>query len=161
MLQNRQSLGDHVVVAPACAQATAAGAAIALVAAATEDGVKVIGQTINRRNAQSCVLAIEGLASLAATKTLSFASEYQESGDGSTWDTAVVIEAATVVATGPGGGGNVHFSRELPINLAPKKKFVRFNLTPDLSATSVDIAVWSASCVLSGFDVLPAVQATT
>lgn len=160
MLNPRTDVGAHAVGVAANAQRTAAGAAIALVAGATEDGVKVNGLTINRLNAMSCELEITGVATLAATETLSMAVEYQESGDGTTWDTAVTLQASTVVATGQAGGSNEAVEVSLPLKLKPRKKYIRFNITPTMSASATDTAVWSATCVLAGFDVLPAAQAT-
>lgn len=157
----RTDIGAQVVAVQANAQATAAGAAIALVAGATEDGVKVTGTSINRRDSLSCVLSIMGLASLADTETLSLAVEYQQSADGSTWDTAVAMQASTVAATGSTGGTNETFAVELPLLLKGKKKYIRFNVTPAMSAATTDIAVWSASAILAGYDVLPATQATS
>jgi hypothetical protein len=157
----KTSLGDHTVVVAANSQQDASGDPVILTAGATEDNVEVEGESINRRQAMSCVLAIAGKAKLAATKTISFGVKYQLSADNSTWDTAVVMQAATVAATGGGGGTTEDISVELNLSLKGKKKYIRFNITPDMSATATDTAVWAATCSLAGFTVLPGTQKTT
>jgi len=161
MLHPRTDAGAHAVPVLANWQQDASGDPVILTAGATEDGVKIDGETINRRDALSCVLSIVGKAVLQATETISFAAEYQESDDGSTWDTAVALQASTVAATGDTGGSTEGFAVELPLMLKPLKKYVRFNITPAMSASGTDTAVWAAACDLMGFDVLPAAQATS
>lgn len=129
------------------------GAPSLITAGGTGDGVKVNGATIDRltNRAESLKLAVAGLAALADTKTLSIAVEIQESADASTWDTAVAVEAATVVATGD-GGSNETFCREYDIDLSARKQYVRFNVTPDLSATGTDTAEFIGVAFLAGSD---------
>lgn len=158
MIDPKTSLGDHIVTQFACCQESAAGDPVLLTAGATEDGVEVQGETVNRRDAMSCVLSITGEAKLSSGKTISFGVKYQESADNSTWDTAVVLQASTVAATYI--AGVEEFEVELPLSLKGKKKFIRFNITPVMSHTSTDIAVWSADCILGGFNTLPAAVAT-
>jgi len=152
----KTDINAHVLGAAANAQATAAGVAIVLTAGATEDNVEVEGQTINRQGFSSCVVMIPFLATLAQDKTLSFGVKYQDSADGSTWNTAVVMQAATVAATGDTGGSNESGIVTLNLLLDPLAQYIRFNITPDMSATGTDTAVWAAACVLGGDDTLPA-----
>jgi len=154
----KTSLGDHTVVQFANCQQSAAGDPVLLTAGATEDGVEVTGEAINRRDAMSCVLSITGKAKLASGKTIAFGVKYQTSPDNSTWATAVVLQASTVAAIYI--AGVEEFEVDLPLSLKGKDKFIRFNITPDMSNTTTDIAVWSAACHLGGFNTLPAAVAT-
>lgn len=137
-------------------RSVACGAASA-VAAGAGDATKVTGATINRATYNypgSAKLCISYLTSLTAAKTLSFAVEYEESSDGSSWDTAVAIEAATVVATGALTASVGQ--REYDLDLSARKQYVRYNVTPDLSHTSTDTVVFAANAILGGARSLPA-----
>lgn len=159
MLHPKTDLGNVVKVAKAGSQADSSGDTIILTAGATEDGVKVTGQTIDRKGYDSCVFALGYIATLANTKTISFAVEYQTSANGSSWDTAVALQASTVDATGDGVSTSFHGELEIPLKLgsvSTMKRYIRFNVTPDLSNTSTDTAIWSSVCILGGANVLPA-----
>lgn len=125
------------------------------VAAATEDNVKVTGETIDRQGYDSCVFALTGSSVLTEAKTASIAVEYQDSADGSTWNTAVAMQASTVAATGDTGGSTEDLLVELGLNLRPRQRYVRFNVTLDLSHTSTDTAMWTASAILGGKEATP------
>lgn len=158
MLLPKTDLGGHVVVKAACSQVDASGDTIILTAGATEDGVKIEGETIDRLYFDSCIFSLGAVATLADTKTLAFAVEYQTSADGSTWDTAVALQASTVLITAT-SATTFHGSLKLALKLGQDntmKRYIRFNVTPDLSATGTDTAIWSATCVLAGDDRLPA-----
>lgn len=134
------------------------GNPIAITAAGTGDNTAVTGEKIDRQDYQSCVLVIAGAADLQASETLTLKSiEYQESDDGSSWDTAVSIDSSEVVATGGTGGSDETFLFQSKLNLRGKKRYIRFNFTPDLSASATDTAVAVAVVALGGKDVLPAV----
>ena len=132
-----------------------AGAPVLVTAAGTGDNTKVTGTTVDRKGttggtlADSCVLAIGWVAALTNAKSLAFAVEIQDSADDSTWNTAVVLQASTVAKL---AGSSTNFSGtvELDVNLAPYARYVRFNITPDLSASGTDTATYSAVCVLGG-----------
>jgi len=152
----KTDLTNHVKVAPACGQATAAGVAVVLTAAATEDNVKVTGQSIDRMGYQSCVLSLGCIATLAASETIAFAVEYQDSDDNSTWNTAVALQASTVLLTDSGSGSNLHGSLEIALSLKARARYIRFNVTPNMSASGTDTAVWYANAILAGPQKLPA-----
>lgn len=122
------------------------------VAGATEDNVKVTGETIDRMGYDSAVFVLTGSTVLTAAKTCSVAVEYQDSADGSTWNTAVALQASTVLAT---GAGTKDLLLELALNLRPLLRYVRFNVTLDLSNTSTDTAEWTAAAILGGKESLP------
>jgi hypothetical protein len=126
-----------------------------LTAGGTGDAGALTGATIDRLGYGSASFVISYKTTLAAAATLSFAVEYQESADGTNWDTATALQASTVARTGAvtNGTGLVEFS----LNLEPRKRYIRFNFTPDLSAANTDTAVVSGVAVLGGANVLPAV----
>lgn len=133
-----------------------------LVAAGTGDNTKVNGATINRMAAGgagylSAVLAIAVHAVLTATKDCTIAVEVQESADGSSWDTAVVLRAAAspFTAAQVAAGGDQTAIIEIAENLAPRKQYVRYNVTPDLSHSGTDTAEHAAVLVLGGADASP------
>ena len=117
------------------------------------DNVAITGASIDRLGYGSAVFCIAYKTTLAASETLAFAVEYQESADGSNWDTATAIQASTVAATGAltGGLGRVTF----PLNLEGKKRYIRFNFTPNLSASGTDTANVAGVAILGGSDALP------
>jgi hypothetical protein len=118
------------------------------VAAGTGDNTAVTGASIDRLGYGSASFVIAYKTTLTAAKTLSFAAAYQESSDNSSWDTAVTLQASTVAATGAVTAevGKVRFD----LDLAGKKRYIRFNFTPDLSNTSTDVVDCAAVCVLGG-----------
>jgi len=145
-----QDVQKYVKNVVANAQATAAGVAVVLTAGATEDGIKVTGQTIDRLKFRSVALAVDVLATLGASETIAFAVEYQDSSDGSTWNTAVAMQASTVLLTDSGSGSNLHGTLELSLDLTARQRYIRFNITPDMSASGTDTAVWTANATLGG-----------
>lgn len=150
-----RDVGDFVTVNDACSSENS-GAPSLITAAGTGDATKVTGQTVDRKvgtaKARSCVVSTAYLAALTAAKTISLAHEVQYSDDGSTWDTAVVIEASAVKAT---GAGNKRGVDEHKINLESQKRYFRINVTPDLSHTSTDTATFHTTVVLGGFSQVP------
>lgn len=128
------------------------GAPKVIVAASADDDTKIIGETINRMTygmPVAGVLEISTYYSLADTETLSLAVEIQESADGSAWDTAVALQAETVLVTASGAtvGGTKHSTK---LFLGDRKQYIRFNVTPDLSAGATDTASLSANLLMFG-----------
>lgn len=134
-------------------KAVACGASTA-VAAGAGDATAVTGATIDRLGYGSAKFIISYRTSLTAAKTLSYAAEYQESADGSAWDTATALQTSTVQETGAltNQVGKLAFD----LDLAGKKRYVRFNFTPDLSHTSTDTVDNAATAILGGPVVKPA-----
>jgi hypothetical protein len=121
------------------------------VAAGAGDAAKVTGATIDRLQLTSAKFVGAFQATLTAAATLAAAVEYQESADGSNWDAAVPLQASTVIATGAGGGSTENALVTFDMNLVPRKRYIRFNVTPDLSAGAADICTWAASLVGTGY----------
>lgn len=130
-----------------------------ITAGAALDNVKSTGQGINRKNgtalAHSAVVATGWLASLADTKTLSLAHEVQYSSDNSSFDTAVVIEAATVKVTATAAAATYRGVSEHDLNLMAQKQYLRINTTLDLSAANTDIAIYFTIVMLGGWTQIP------
>lgn len=156
MISPSQDLGGHVKGAYGGCTNTA-GAPIIVVAAGAGDAVANTGASIDRLGYDSCVVTYTSLAALANTKTLSLACEYQTSADNSTWATAVALQASAVVATGSGSGTNESAVTEFDLDLRPLPRYIRFNFTPDLSATGTDEAITTCSVQLGGATIVPAV----
>ena len=156
MLHPKTDIGGHIVAKIANNGAGAAGIPSLVTAAGTGDATKVTGQTINNINGgQSGVLLTSFVAALTDTKSLSFTVEIQESADGSTWDTAEVLQAATVAVLAD-STTNFHGVQRLEVDLKKRKQYVRFNVTPDLSHSGTDTCTWSSVLVVGGDDVLDA-----
>lgn len=145
MHSSRNNIGAEI-------KGVACGAAY-LIAAGAGDATEIDGADINRTGFDSCQVILAWKTTLTAAKTLSIAVELQESDDGTTWDTAEALQASTVVATGAvtDSVGETLFN----VDFAGRKKFIRFNFTPDLSHTSTDTAVVSLAAILGGASVLP------
>jgi len=158
MHPSQQDIASQIVTVDACSSETA-GAPALIVAAGAGDATKVTGQSINRlvngAMANSAQISTAFLAALTAAKTLSLAHEIQESADGSSWDAAEVLQAATVVETGAGNKRGTHAPAALALDLTKRKQYFRVNVTPDLSNTATDTATFHTQAVLAGFDVLP------
>lgn len=137
------------------------------------DNAAFTGLTIDREGfstgslPRSADIDVFFTATLAATHTLSLALTLNSSPDGSTW-TALATQTATVVATGPSGGGTVEGvlrmtppSADNPsnipgVNLGSAQRFLQLVVTPHLSAGSVDTAIIAGIGVFGGFDQLAA-----
>lgn len=129
------------------------------------DNTAVNGAYIDRLSSlgpvKSAKLVINYTTTLAATETLKFGAKIQDATD--TGGTAVAdfgtAVAATVVATGPDGGGTVTGTAEIDINLEGARQAIRAVITPDLSASGTDTAAWSATLILFGANGQPFTQA--
>lgn len=131
----------------ASGQATAAGSG---------DDTKVTGNTIDLSGFRSGTIAIPYSATLQQDETLSMAVEIQESDDGTSWDTAEELQASAVEATGDTGGSTETGIVRIADNFEGRKRYVRVNVTPDLSASGTDTAFWTAVLVQGGAEELPA-----
>ena len=128
-----------------------------IVAASGTDNSKKTGEKIDTKGYGSGVLSLSYIATLTAAKTLSFAIEEAQSDNNSDWDAAVALQASTVVITGASGGSvDATGTSKIAINFAGKKRYLRYNITADLSHTSVDTAAFTAVVIKGGAVVKPA-----
>lgn len=129
------------------------GAPELIVAAGAGDNTAITGNTINRQTygmPQSCLLAVSYYANIADGETLSLAVEIQESADGTTWDTAEAIQASTAVQSPSGSAFTDGAVKTYKVYLGDRKQYVRFNCTPNFSASGTDTGVVQGVAVLGG-----------
>ncbi|AXQ93199.1 hypothetical protein LV780_04855 [Cereibacter azotoformans] len=147
-----RSIGDKISVRRAIANTAAT-------AGGTGDATAVTGAIIDRAALgwpKSAVLAVPYTATLAAGKTLSLAYALQHGDASDLADASALASAdAAVVATGPTGGGTLAGTFEVNVSLAGAKRYVRLNVTPDLSATATDTAALSGVIAFGGAESLP------
>lgn len=137
-----------------------AGANTAVTAGGAGDNTAVTGVIFDRAALgwpQSAVFAIPFTTTLAATQSLAINSCVVQSGE------AANLSDATTFATRPNGnvatsagGGTVTGTVEFDVNLSGAGRYVRFNYTPDLSASGTDTAALSSVAVFGGQIRLPA-----
>ena len=129
-----------------------------ITAGAGLDNTKVTGVSIDRKSgtalARSSVIATGYLTALDTAETLSLAHEYQDSDDNSTFNTAVVIEAATVKETAA-AAGNFRDVDEHDLSLLPLARYFRINVTLDLSRGGTDTALYFTVVMLGGWTQIP------
>lgn len=131
-----------------------------ITAAAGNDGVEINGQGVDRLGYDSAVLAVLVRANLTASKTAAISLTIQESDDNSTFtDVAAEFQPGATA----GGGviathsttGDQHYVTEHNINLRGLKRYVRGQVTSDLSAGATDKSTVAMTWVLGGGDTLP------
>ena len=132
-------------------------AAATAVAAGTGDNTEATGANLARSGYLSGKLVISWTTTLTDTKTLSFTvkSRTGTSSSACTSASQVTELAKTVVATSS-GGGTMTGTTEVNIDLGSYDQYVAFDITPDLSHSGTDTAVWAAAFVMGGADTLPA-----
>lgn len=136
-----------------------AHASLDVLSTAGGSGVAVTGATINRAGFMSGVLGVGFTARLAQAETLSLTVTREQSVDGTVWAAPETVHASSVVATGGTGGSTVSGVLEVDQDFvhAEAKQYVRYNVTPTLSAPATDAASWGAVFVLGSASVLPVV----
>ena len=133
------------------------GAPIAITAGGTGDAAAITGTTIDTLayRGDAMLLIVSANAKLADTKTLSVAATLQESSDGTNWDSAETLYAATVIATGATPTTWYDEVKATHVELKHRKRYIRFNVTPDLSNTGTDTATIHIVGVMGGSKVTP------
>lgn len=117
-------------------------------AAGTGDNTEVTGDKIIKTGYDSCLLTIVGSATIANTESVAYTVDIQDSADGSTWNTAVELKAETTVFTSDGGDTGTSFTVPLNVDISQYNKYIRFNITPNLSASGTDTCNWNAVAIL-------------
>ncbi|WP_306049189.1 hypothetical protein [Oceaniradius stylonematis] len=145
----------------ACAR-SAFGDAHALVAGAGTDNSEQSGPWVDRKGTDygmvmSAKLVISFEAVLAQDATLSIAANIQDAtaDDGTGADDFGSVLASAVVATGDTGGSTEQGTIELDFDLAAANRYVRSQITSDLSAANTDTATVVATWVFFGADRKP------
>lgn len=128
-----------------------------VVAGAGGDGLEQDGYWNDRSRRLSGVLMITFTAVLAEDATLSIGANLQDASDSAGTGAADFGDAiaSAVVATGGSGGSTEIGTVELDVDLSGADAFVRGQITPTLSAASIDTVDISAVLVLSGGDEYP------
>ncbi|MEM1344343.1 MAG: hypothetical protein AAGI34_07150 [Pseudomonadota bacterium] len=121
------------------------------------DATAVSGAYVDRQGLYSLKALMPFSATLAEGETLSISATFQTATDGAGAGSADLSLSlpATVVATGPSGGGTVTGVAEADVSLAEADAFVRATFTPDLSAANTDTANIGLVYVLGGADFDP------
>lgn len=117
------------------------------------DNVAATSPSVDRFKNGSCQLVVAAKTNLAANNTLSVSVAISDSDDNSTFNTAKAIGSYTV-ATGATAGDLCTYP--ININLSGFARYVKFIITPDLSASGTDTATVNAYVNLCGSDKIPA-----
>jgi hypothetical protein len=144
--------------------------AAVITAGAGNDGVAVNGNIIDLQTLQnqgkkkfhSAKLMIPFTAVLAAAATLTATVVVQHGSAANLSDAATYLDElgvngkpATIVATGPGGGGTVRGVIEVSIALGGAKRYIRSVVTLNLSAATVDTVAAGGAWVLGAPEEAP------
>lgn len=135
-----------------------AGANTSVTAGGGGDATEVDGAYVLVEDAEGISFLIGFTATLGADETLTIAGNLQDADDASgtgvaDYGTAI---AATVVATGPSGGGTVTGVAIVTASTAGMREACRVQFTPNLSAGSTDTAALSCVAIMGGAKRLPA-----
>lgn len=127
-------------------------AGIDVTAGGSGDAAEVNCAWIDRRGFGSLKAVITYTATLAAAATLSFAANLQDASDDAGTGAADFGAdlPATVVATGPGGGGTKTGVVELDFDVTGANAFTRLQVTPNLSAANTDVCEFGVTYILAG-----------
>lgn len=130
----------------------------AATAGGSGDNTAVAGAIIDRAQIGSPltgVLAIPYTATLAEGETLTLTYTVQEGAASDLSDAETLKAAAVVVATGDTGGSTETGVLEVDLQLSAAGRYVRCNVTPDLSASGTDTAAISGLLITAGADRMP------
>lgn len=128
------------------------------VAAGTGDNTEVTSSGIDRKpeglaDYDAMLLVVGFKTTLGSSETLKLTVKISDSADNSSWSSDTTMISAETQATGV--ATNSVGQRELGIDLRPYKRYVRFKITMDLSASGTDVFVWSALAILAASNRLP------
>lgn len=129
---------------------------IAVTAAGAGDNTEASGAWIDRGGFESAKITIIGQTTLAEDETLAIvAANMQDASDSSGTDaadygTAYAPSAETVTNTGGSGGSTEDVAIEFDVDLVGADEFVRFQVTPNMSASATDTATLQVAIHLGG-----------
>ena len=125
------------------------------VAAAASDNAKKTSAAIDRLGYSSCMLLIPWQAVLAEAKTVSFTVDVTDCATSGGSYASYSAVAKTVYGTGGSGGSTASGMIELDVDLKGADRYLKVEITSDLSATGTDTAYWGAALVLADPDSVP------
>jgi hypothetical protein len=121
------------------------------------DNTEVDGPTIDRTaltdRGQSAALFLNYPPALASAQSLAVSVQFQDSADGSSWDDLGAAQVQTVLGGAGGTFTGVLKYRYTNFHLA--RRYVRAQVTPNLSASGTDTSGISGILVVGGQDELP------
>ena len=125
--------------------------------ASASDGVEINGAWIDRQGFLSLKIVIVFRAVLGQDETLKIAANAQDAtaSNGTGAADFGTAYASTTVATGGAGGSTETGVVEMDLDLTAADRYVRVQLTPNLSRANTDTAEISAVYLLAGADVEP------
>lgn len=97
---------------------------------------------------RSAKLVIPVRATLASGATLSIAANFQDGAASNSWSDYATALTNAVHLTGPSGGGAAVGVAELEVDITGARRWLRVQVTPDLSSTGTDTAVMGAGVLL-------------
>lgn len=128
-----------------------------ITAGTTYDNVEYLGNEIDLSGFESGKLSVNYITTLTASETFKVAvSIYQSDASGSGYDAGTALLATTTVATGAKTGYESCYDLNIPV-LSQYKRYAKFGITPNLSKGSADTVAFTASLVLAGSKISPAV----
>lgn len=132
-----------------------------LTAAGTGDATAVTSPAgIDRLGFGSGTLLIVGKTTVQESKTLSLTIELQSCATASGTYTAFETVTKTAYVTGGTGGNTQGFIVMHDFDLQDEARYIKAKITPDLSATGTDTALWGAAIVLAGPEVTEKIPIT-
>ena len=132
----------------------------ALTAGGAGDNTEVNGASVDRKTGgvlrHNATLVILHRSVLAAAATLSISVQLQDSPDNTNWTDFGDAHNLGVVSTGGGGGSTEIDVEEIVLSVAGAERYIRAQVTPNLSAANTDTSGVAAIWMLSGGDKTPA-----
>jgi hypothetical protein len=152
MSSHMRDIGSYIL-------AKNAMAALASTAAGSGDASEVNGIAIDRlalgSTYQSAKLVVAVSSTLTSGKTVSVAANFQDSPNNSDWTDYGTALASTVVSTATSSTA-FYGEASLDVNLNGADRYVRVQVTSDLSYTGTDTAITTGVIVFGGAEELPA-----
>lgn len=132
------------------------GMVASFTAGTTYDDVLVTTTTgIDRQGFNSCAFLVQYSAALVTDKALTVALNITSCDTvGGSYDTGEALLAATAAVTGV-ADATVTGVYKINVDLSKYKRYIKFGLQPNLTATGTDTAVVNGIVVLGGADTLP------
>jgi hypothetical protein len=128
------------------------GNAVAATAAGSGDATAAPGDSIDLTaladRFESVAFAITAKAVLADTKSLTLTAKIETSSDNSVWSD--LVAAATVISVTSSGGTTEKKVAVVGTSLEYASRYIRVNVTPDLSASGTDTAAISHIALFGG-----------